>query len=179
MTSERSHYPVVLFFSTFVLLAGILGLPVLRTGAQTVPPPGVTIETLSSVRIQVDREKTLQTLRLTFNPGTSLSLAHHPGPMIVTVGSGELTVSVADWDVLLTRDGSTASYAVESGKTYTLDPGDSMTFEFIEATNVLQNEGAGPLVLTATFVSQNTQPGSAFEPAAPAVLRAGRCVSCH
>ena len=91
----------------FVLIAalvlGLLILPTPRTAAQVDPPAGVTVETLSSFQIPVDRESTLQLLRFTFDPGTSVVMHHHPGPVIVSVLSGELTTSVADPDALLGR----------------------------------------------------------------------------
>jgi len=167
----------------FVLIAalvlGLLILPTPRTAAQVDPPAGVTVETLSSFQIPVDRESTLQLLRFTFDPGTSVVMHHHPGPVIVSVLSGELTTSVADPDALLGRKGSNAITSVDPGKSYTLEPGDKITYDAASTGDVLQDNGNSLLVLTATVLEQEGRSNLMFEPAISLLFPAGPCISCH
>jgi hypothetical protein len=104
---------------------------------------------------------------------------HHPGPVIVTVQSGELTTSVADSDVLLVRKGTAASISVEPGKRYTLEPGDKITYDAATTGDVLQDNGNSFLVLTAAVLEQEGQSSLVFEPAMSTLFPTGPCISCH
>lgn len=166
-------------FIAAAIMVGLLMLPAPRANAQSDPPAGVTVETLSSLPIPVDREATLQQLRFTFNPGTGVVMYHHSGPVIVTVLSGELTTSVADPDALLVRSDSIASLSVVPGKRYILEPGDKITYDAATTGDVLQDNGTSFLMLTAMVLEPEGQSNIAFLPAASLLFPTGPCISCH
>jgi quercetin dioxygenase-like cupin family protein len=101
---------------TTVLLAGLVPLIVggtaaaediswAKTGAAAAPPPAVELLSRGSVEkkrfeaeangIELDAERRIDVAvaHLTFKPGASTGWHRHPGPTVVTITTGELTIT--------------------------------------------------------------------------------------
>jgi len=159
-----------------VLLLGLLALPtVLTAGAhdmaqmEATPDPmaGASIVGLGAVQPAVAPGETLQLLQLTLQPGTTLTMHHHPGPVIISVVSGQFTTSFAQSSATITRAGATESEAVDSGEEYVLNPGDTVSYDADTMGHVMKNEGSDPLVLIASVLFEDGQPGFIFEDGTP------------
>jgi quercetin dioxygenase-like cupin family protein len=160
-----------------VLVLGLLTLSsVVSTSAhdmatmqEATPDPlaGVTVEALGVVQPASAPGQALQLLKLTLAPGTTIAMHHHPGPVIITVVSGQFTTSFAQSSAMITRAGSTESEAVDSGESYVLDPGDTVAYDANTTGHVMQNAGTEPLVLEAAVLFEDGQPGFIFEDATP------------
>lgn len=131
------------------------------------PLAGVTVEAMGTVQPASAPGQTLQLLKLTLAPGTTIAMHHHPGPVIITVVSGQFTTSFAESSAMLTRDGATESEAVDSGESYVLDPGDTVAYDANTTGHVMQNAGTEPLVLQASVLFEDGQPGFIFEEGTP------------
>lgn len=159
-----------------VLLMGLLALPtVLGTSAhdmaemEATPDPlaGVTVAAMGTVQPASAPGQTLQLLQLTLEPGTTIAMHHHPGPVIITVVSGQFTTSFAESSATLTRAGASEGEAVDSGEAYVMDPGDTVAYDANTTGHVMQNAGTEPLVLMAAVLFEDGQPGFIFEEATP------------
>lgn len=152
------------------LLLGLLTLSIaLPAAAHTVqeatPDPfaGVTVQGLGAVEPAVAPGQTLELVQLTFEPGAQLAMHHHPGPVIITVVSGEFTTSFAESTATITRAGSTEPEAVDSGEEYILQAGDTVAYDADTTGHVMKNNGTEPLVLMASVLFETGQPGFIFE----------------
>ena len=126
------------------------------TGASIAIPPagGVSSQVLSrggfvdnvniTLRLKYDRETMVSQAdqagdvifaRITFQPGGALPWHTHPGPVIVSVVSGELT---------LVRDDGCAVYRYPAGTSF-VDPGQGMVHAAFNGTS-------GETVLNATYL---------------------------
>lgn len=155
------------FVLSVVLMMGLLTLQTLHTSAQDDPFTGVTVEGLGAVEPAVAPGETLELVKLTFEPGASLAMHHHPGPVIITVVSGEFTTSFAQSSATITRAGSTEKEVVDSGEMYVLEPGDTVAYDADTMGHVMQNNGEEPLVLMASVLFETGQPGFIFEEGTP------------
>lgn len=144
----------------------LTALPVL-TRAQDDPFAGVTVEGLGAVEPAVAPGQTLELVKLTFEPGASLTTHHHPGPVIISVVSGEFTTSFAQSSAVITRAGSTEPETVDSGEDYVLTAGDTVAYDANTTGHVMQNKGAEPLLLMASVLFETGQPGFIFEEGTP------------
>ncbi|HET9659895.1 MAG TPA: hypothetical protein VFP05_06160 [Thermomicrobiales bacterium] len=157
-------------FIAAVLLMGLLAVPALHVDAQDNPLAGVTVEGLGAVQPAVAPGQTLQLLKLTLEPGTTISMHHHPGPVIISVASGVFTTSFAQSTAVITRAGAAAEATPEpmgSGVEYTLNPGDTISYDASSTGHVMKNEGSEPLVLFASVLFEDGQPGFIFEEGTP------------
>jgi quercetin dioxygenase-like cupin family protein len=160
-----------------VLLLGLLTLSTaLGTSAHDMaamqatpadPLAGVTVEAMGTVQPASAPGQTLQMLQLTLEPGTTIAMHHHPGPVIISVASGQFTTSFAESSAMLTRAGATEAEAVESGEDYVMDPGDTVAYDANTTGHVMKNAGTDPLVLIAAVLFEDGQPGFIFEEGTP------------
>jgi len=153
-----------------VLLMGLLTMPALRANAQADPLAGVTVVGLGAVQPAVAPGETLQLLQLTLDPGVTIAMHHHPGPVIITVVSGQFTTSFAESSAVITRAGAAADATpepVDSGEEYVLNPGDTVAYDANTMGHVMKNAGTEPLVLMASVLFETGQPGFIFEEATP------------
>ena len=152
---------------TGLLAFALIALPAVVTHAQDDPFTGVTVEGLGAVQPAVAPGQNLELVRLTFEPGASLAMHHHPGPFIISVVSGEFTTSFAQSTATIKRVGSTEPEAVSSGEEYVLNAGDTVAYDADTTGHVMQNNGAEPLVLMASVLFETGQPGFIFEEGTP------------
>lgn len=153
-----------------VLMMGLLALPALRTSAQADPLAGVKVEALGAVQPAVAPGQTLNLLRLTLDPGVTISMHHHPGPVIISVESGTFITSFAESTAVITRAGAAADATpepVDSGEEYTLNAGDTVAYDANTMGHVMKNGGTDPLVLIASALFEDGQPGFIFEEGTP------------
>jgi quercetin dioxygenase-like cupin family protein len=153
-----------------VLLMGLLTMPALGANAQADPLAGVTVEGLGAVQPSVAPGETLQLLRLTLDPGVTISMHHHPGPVIISVISGQFTTSFAQSSAVVTRAGASADATpepVDAGEDYVLNPGDTVSYDANTMGHIMKNEGTEPLVLIASVLFEDGQPGFIFEEGTP------------
>jgi quercetin dioxygenase-like cupin family protein len=136
---------------------------------QATPDPlaGVTVEALGTVQPASAPGYTLQMLKITMVPGTTIAMHHHPGPVIISVASGQFTTSFAESSAMLTRAGATEAEAVDSGEEYVMNPGDTVAYDANTTGHVMKNAGTEPLVLIASVLFEDGQPGFIFEEATP------------
>jgi quercetin dioxygenase-like cupin family protein len=156
------------FLVVAVLLVGLVAIPSLRATAQDDPFAGVTVEGLGAVEPAVAPGQALELVRLTFEPGAALDMHHHPGPVIISVVSGEFTTSFAQSAATVKRAGSAEPEAVASGEVLVLNPGDTVAYDADTTGHVMQNNGTEPLVLMASVLFETGQPGFIFEEGTPA-----------
>jgi quercetin dioxygenase-like cupin family protein len=152
------------------LLMGVLALQALPVSAQADPLAGVTVVGLGAVEPAVAPGETLQLLQLTLDPGVTIAMHHHPGPVIITVVSGEFTTSFAESSAVITRAGAAADAtpeAVDSGEEYILNAGDTVAYDANTMGHVMKNAGTEPLVLVASVLFETGQPGFIFEEGTP------------
>lgn len=149
-----------------LMILALAALPVM-THAQDDPFAGVTVEGLGAVEPAVAPGQTLELVKLTFEPGASIAMHHHPGPVIITVVSGEFTTSFAQSSATITRAGGGDPEAVESGEEYVLAAGDTVAYDADTTGHVMKNNGAEPLVLMASVLFETGQPGFIFEEGTP------------
>jgi quercetin dioxygenase-like cupin family protein len=150
-----------------LLLLGLTILPTLNASAQDDPFAGVTVVGLGAVEPAVAPGQTLELVQLTFEPGASLAMHHHPGPVIISVVSGEFTTSFAQSTATITRAGATEPEVVESGEDYVLTAGDTVAYDADTTGHVMMNNGSEPLVLMASVLFETGQPGFIFEEGTP------------
>ena len=153
-----------------VLMMGLLALPTLRTSAQADPLAGVKVEGLGAVQPAVAPGETLQLLRLTLDPGVTIAMHHHPGPVIISVESGVFVTSFEQSTAVITRAGAAADATpepVDAGEEYTLNAGDTVAYDADTMGHVMKNGGSDPLVLIASVLFENGQPGFIFEAGTP------------
>lgn len=146
---------------------GLVALPTFVTSAQDDPFTGVTVTGLGAVEPAVAPGQTLELVQLTFEPGASLAMHHHPGPVIISVVSGKFTTSFAQSTATITRAGVSEPEAVESGEEYVLNPGDTVAYDADTTGHVMTNNGTEPLVLMASVLFETGQPGFIFEEGTP------------
>jgi quercetin dioxygenase-like cupin family protein len=153
-----------------LFLMGLLTMPALGANAQADPMAGVTVVGLGAVQPAVAPGETLQLLQLTLDPGVTIAMHHHPGPVIITVVSGQFTTSFAESSAVITRAGAAADAtpeAVDSGEEYVLNPGDTVAYDANTMGHVMKNAGTEPLVLMASVLFETGQPGFIFEAGTP------------
>ena len=134
------------------------------------PLAGVTIEAMGAVQPAAAPGYTLQMLKLTLAPGTTIAMHHHPGPVIISVASGQFTTSFAESSAVITRAGAAADATpepVDSGEEYVLNPGDTVSYDANTMGHVMKNAGTEPLVLIASVLFEDGQPGFIFEEGTP------------
>lgn len=150
-----------------LFMFALIALPLVAVRAQDDPFAGVTVEGLGAVEPAVAPGQTLELVKLTFEPGASLDMHHHPGPVIISVVSGEFTTSFAQSTASINRAGSTEPETVNSGEEYILSAGDTVAYDADTTGHVMQNNGAEPLVLMASVLFETGQPGFIFEEGTP------------
>lgn len=112
----------------------------------------VHVDILSKVtvddRIKVNTKdpSEVTTYRITLQPGASTPWHYHPGPHVVSIGAGAVTVYEADC--------STTAYPAGQGF---FDPGESFP-DARQHLHVARNDGTVPAVLLVTDVRQPGQP---------------------
>jgi quercetin dioxygenase-like cupin family protein len=106
--------------------------------------------------IQIDRKgrSNVVTVRIDFKPGDTTGWHYHPGPVLVQVVSGALTLSHA-------AHGGCVSEVVRAGHGFTETPG---------AVHVAANRRQDPAVVYATFI---------LPPGAPPAVSAPVPAACH
>jgi hypothetical protein len=152
------------------LLMGLLAFQALPVNAQADPLAGVTVVGLGAVEPAVAPGQTLQLVQLTLEPGVTIAMHHHPGPVIISVVSGQFITSFAQSTAVITRAGATADATPEpmnSGEEYTLNPGDTIAYDASSTGHVMKNAGTDPLVLMASVLFETGQPGFIFEEGTP------------
>jgi len=150
-----------------LFMFALVAISTITVRAQDDPFAGVTVEGLGAVEPAVAPGQTLELVKLTFEPGASLATHHHPGPVIISVVSGEFTTSFAQSSATITRAGSTEPEMVESGEAYVLAAGDTVAYDADTTGHVMMNNGAEPLVLMASVLFETGQPGFIFEEGTP------------
>jgi hypothetical protein len=151
-----------------LFMFALVAIPMVTVRAQDDPFAGVTVEGLGAVEPAVAPGQALELVKLTFEPGASLAMHHHPGPVIISVVSGEFTTSFAQSTATIKRAGSTEPEAVESGEEYVLAAGDTVAYDADTTGHVMMNNGGEPLVLMASLLFETGQPGFIFEEGTPA-----------
>jgi quercetin dioxygenase-like cupin family protein len=149
---------------------GLLALQALPVSAQADPLAGVAVVGLGAVEPEVAPGQTLQLLQLTLDPDVTIAMHHHPGPVIITVASGQFTTSFAESSAVITRANAAVDATpapVESGEEYVLNPGDTVAYDANTTGHVMKNAGTEPLVLIASVLFETTQPGFIFEEGTP------------
>jgi quercetin dioxygenase-like cupin family protein len=157
-------------FVAAALLLGLLTVQTLPVNAQADPLAGVTVVGLGAVEPAVAPGETLQLLQLTLDPGVTIAMHHHPGPVIISVVSGQFTTSFAQSSAVITRAGAAADATpepVDSGEEYILNPGDTVAYDADTTGHVMKNAGTDPLVLMASVLFETGQPGFIFEEGTP------------
>jgi len=127
------------------------------------PLAGVTIEAMGSVQPAAAPGQIMQVLKLTLEPGTTIAQHHHPGSVIISVASGQFTTSFVESSAMLTRAGATEAEAVDAGEEYVMNPGDTVAYDASTTGHVMKNSGTEPLVLIASVLFEDGQPGFIFE----------------
>ena len=171
MKSPRLLAVAAVFLLGLLALSTALGTSAHDMAAmQATPDPfaGVTVEGLGAVEPAVAPGQNLELVRLTFEPGASLAMHHHPGPVVISVISGEFTTSFAQSTATVKRAGATEPEAVNSGEEYVLNPGDTVAYDADTTGHVMMNNGTEPLVLMASVLFEAGQPGFIFEEGTPA-----------
>jgi quercetin dioxygenase-like cupin family protein len=155
-TQGRSRRAVAIVAAATVATAsglapGARGMPMVDSSRAASAPSGVHITPLSSgtiagrahadsqgVRISTRRPAAMLVTAITVDPGGSFGWHTHPGPVLVTVGSGTLTV----YDAM---HGHCAKSAVHAGDAFIEDGGH---------VHLARNEGSQPVQLNATFLGR-------------------------
>jgi quercetin dioxygenase-like cupin family protein len=155
-----------------LLLLGLLAHPTTGTTSATMavapdPLAGITVEPMGTVQPAAAPGQTLQMLKLTMEPNSTIDLHHHPGAVVISVVSGQFTTSFADSSAMLSRADLADTEPVESGTDYVLNPGDTVAYDASTTGHVMKNEGTEPLVLIASVLFEDGQPGFIFEDATP------------
>ena len=154
-----------------LVIAAIVLLPV--TGAIALATPGIgvisapvhargthaellNVHSKAGVKLKTKSSVDFVTQQLVFAPGGSTGWHSHPGPVLVTVKSGALTLIYAN-------DPTCAGRTYTAGQSF-VDRGD-------EVVHVARNLGAVPLEIWATYLVPGA-PGTAFrideaDPACP------------
>jgi quercetin dioxygenase-like cupin family protein len=163
-------------FGILVLLSivAISGGPVevaRRTAGQAATPnatpaaatPGTIREVLATGQPPSAPGQTLDLVRYTIPPGTTLAVHVHPGMQIAWVASGELTYHVLKREVQIGRAANTsagspgAPETLAAGESTVLEPGDWVA-EVPGAVHYGENLGTEPLVLWAATLLETGQP---------------------
>jgi quercetin dioxygenase-like cupin family protein len=109
--------------------------------------------------------QTLDLVRYTIQPGTTLAVHVHPGMQIAWVESGELTYHVLKGDVLIGHGPVTSEpmpgspLILPAGESTVLKPGDYVV-ETPGAVHYGENLGTEPLILWAATLLETDQPPS-------------------
>jgi quercetin dioxygenase-like cupin family protein len=124
------------------------------TSATTAPPPGPVVTPVADALvpgpIKIARKATsdVLTARIDFRPGDSTGWHFHPGPVLVQVAAGQITLSHAE-------HGRCVSQVVTAGNGFFERPG---------AIHVADNRGRDAAVVFATFVLPEGAPPSVATP---------------
>ena len=159
------------FAVVIAMVAIVIGSATFRVHAQDPDPfAGSAIQSLGSVSPSIMADHTLNLVQLTMQPGASIAMHHHPGPVVISVQSGEFTTSFQVGSVVLTRAANDATPAasekIVAGTKYVLKPGDSIAYDADAMGHYMANEGSEPLVLLAAVFWTTDADGFMFEDAA-------------
>ena len=159
-----------LAFALLVAFLVVVGAS-LRTNAQDKDPfAGTIIESLGSISPSILPDHTMNLVKLTMEPGASIAFHHHPGPVVISVQSGEFTTSFETATGVLnhpsTKDAKATTEPLKSGVTYVLKPGDSIAYDADAMGHYMANEGSEPLVIVATVLWTTDEDGFIFEDSA-------------
>ena len=124
------------------------------------PMAGITSETLGSGVPSAAPDQVFELASVTFAPGATIPLHTNPGSQIVSVLSGELTLTAIQAGGQLMRasaEGTPVPAAVEPGASIVLQVGDG--FFFPQGTvHLLHNAGSGPAVIMVATLFTADQP---------------------
>lgn len=165
MTPYRPYVLVALV--AFVLLMGARGTlgqtpPASPTAStpSTDPMAGITSETLGNGVPSAAPGQVFELASVTFAPGATIPLHTNPGSQIVSVLSGELTLTAIQPGGQLMRasaEGTPVPAAVEPGASIVLQVGDG--FFFPQGTvHLLHNAGTEPAVIMVATLFAAEQP---------------------
>jgi quercetin dioxygenase-like cupin family protein len=127
--------------------------------------PAVVREVLARGLPPAAPGQTLDLVRYTIQPGTTLAVHVHPGMQIAWVETGELTYHVLKGEVLIGNGPATAEpmpgspLILPAGESIVLRPGDWVV-EVPGAVHYGENLGSEPLVLWAATLLETDQPPS-------------------
>ena len=122
--------------------------------AATAPAPGPVVTPVADalvpgpIRIARKATSDVLTARIDFQPGDSTGWHFHPGPVLVQVAAGEITLSHAE-------HGRCVSRVITAGSGFFEQPG---------AIHVADNRGKDPATVLATFVLPQGAPPSVATP---------------
>ncbi|HEY7035468.1 MAG TPA: cupin domain-containing protein [Thermomicrobiales bacterium] len=141
----------ILGIGTLVLLIGMMLVAGTRTiAAQEATPTaaaggGVTKQELGRGQSAVAPGRDLILQERTFAPGGDSGAHPAPGPVVLSVASGEIDFYVVQGAALLTRAGATTQETLAAGSDTELKPGDSVFYDQ-GVVHQLINEGSEPAV---------------------------------
>lgn len=148
-----------------VLMGGSVMVQAKQSDSTPDPLAGVTVENLGSQVPAAVPDRTLSMLRLTLDPGVTITEHGHPGPVVLYVVEGTFGTTFTHGTGVVTRATTPGTPAatddVEMGEDYILNPGDTVAYDE-GAHHIMRNEGDGPLVLLATVLLTTDQPGFLF-----------------
>ncbi len=122
---------------------------------------------------------TWQLYELTLNPGIALTIDAQSGPGMLAVASGELTDVITAPGATFVYARDLESAAAEPGKTYTLEPGDTIAYTSGAMRQTVQNHGPGFLVLIVSMYSEGGPGGLAIGQATLPLRFAGNNCNCR
>jgi oxalate decarboxylase/phosphoglucose isomerase-like protein (cupin superfamily) len=158
---RRLLRPLVPLSVLLLLLVGAASCTTEATGT----PAGVTSGTAPAAiqKIVLNQQKdppgapgrTLTLIRYVIAPGAKLSPHVHPGVQLAYIEAGTLTYTIVSGTATVRRAGGDPT-PVTGPTTITLDPGDAVT-ETDGMVHYGANEGAVPLVILATLLTDSSQ----------------------
>ncbi|HEX7039941.1 MAG TPA: cupin domain-containing protein [Trueperaceae bacterium] len=129
-------------------------------GQEADPLRGATVAALGTFTPGAAPERSLQLLRITLEPGTTIPEHRHPGAVVVEVEEGVFGTTFAEGEGTIQRsEGEVESVA--AGESATLQAGDSLAYE--GALHTMANEGDETLILVVAALLDPNQPGFMFE----------------
>jgi quercetin dioxygenase-like cupin family protein len=167
---------VVTILVLVVLAFGLVAANGALTLAKQGTPPAettasVTREILGAGEPAAAPGETLELVRYTIPPRFQIAPHTHPGMQVNQIVSGELTYTVVDGEISITRAATAGTpgpmETLGSGQTTVFRPGDS----FVEAEGMVhfaENAGTEPVViLTASLFASGEPPSSVVAVATP------------
>jgi hypothetical protein len=175
LPGNRKGYLMSRILLVVAAIAIMLGAGTFCASAQDPDPfAGTTIESLGSMSPSMLPDHTLNLVKLTMEPGASIAMHHHPGPVVISVVSGEFTTSLKVASGVISRAATDTAEAstepIVANTRYVLRAGDSMAYDADGMGHYMANEGSEPLVLMATVLWTTDADGFVFESADEAVV---------
>lgn len=129
----------------------------------TAAPGGATRKELGHGASAVAPGRDLILQERTFAPGGDSGAHPAPGPVVLSVASGEVTFTVVSGAALLTRAGTTTQQTLAVGSKTDLYPGDSLFYDQ-GVVHELRNEGTEPAVTIEARLNPSATPAATPTP---------------